>query len=136
MAQVATRLSCFAIISAIEGDLRRECRDLSEGVQRPEILPPDVRERAAKRWNDDHKNIQGRGADTDSDLLDYADFADLAKVLHSLKDEFTKLKNADVKLLFAIASVTLAPSKQMTLSSSMTLRNHFPSQSRRLPLEN
>jgi LuxR family glucitol operon transcriptional activator len=96
-AQVATRLSCFALISAIEADLRRECHDLAESVQRPEILPPDVRERAAKRWNDDHKSIQDQGADTDFDLLDYADFADLAKILNTLREDFGKLKTADVK---------------------------------------
>ena len=78
--QVATRLSCFALISAIEADLRRECRDLAESIQRPDILPADVRERAAKRWSQDHDSIQDQGADTDFDLLDYADFADLAKI--------------------------------------------------------
>jgi LuxR family transcriptional regulator, glucitol operon activator len=96
-AQVATRLSCFALISAIEEDLRRESSQLAEILHRSEILPPDVRERAAKRWNEDHRSIQVEAADTDIDLLDYTDFADLAKILYGLADPFSNLKNADIK---------------------------------------
>ena len=94
-AQVATRLTCFALISAIEADIRRECRELAALSRRLEILPPDVRDRAAARWNQDRRYRTESAAD-DFELLDYTDFADLAKVLNALTNEFSVWKRFQI----------------------------------------
>ncbi len=95
-AQVATRMSCFALISGVEADLRRSISELSQTIPEVELLPSDVRERAARRRQEDRKAGPGEDPDSDQDLLDYTDFADLAKALNRLRDDFKKLLNQDV----------------------------------------
>lgn len=86
--QVASRLSCFAILSAIETDLREAVRDCADAAHIADLLPPDVRENALARWERDTRSAQATSADltpgSDLDLLPYSDFADLAKVLRRL----------------------------------------------------
>jgi LuxR family transcriptional regulator, glucitol operon activator len=124
--QVATRLTCFALISAVERDLRRECRELAALTQRVEILPSDVRQRAAARWARDRKE---RGEETsagDIELLDYTDFADLAKVLNSLKSQFSLLKRFDVSRV-APRLETLSPVRNRVCHSRPLEADDFSS---------
>jgi hypothetical protein len=82
-AQGAARLSSFALISAIETDIREAVfiyvKDSSSG----NFLPLDVKANAQRRFFDDLK-YQPEG---DIELLDYTDFADLAKILYRLSPD-------------------------------------------------
>lgn len=78
----ATRNTCFAIISAIETDLRAHITDRCAVAGVSDILPPDVRETATRRWHADHNSSATFHPESDFELVDYTDFADLAKVLH------------------------------------------------------
>lgn len=89
---IATRLTCFALLSAVEADLRMIIRDVADKASIPTFLPEDVLKNATKRWTEDHK-VGGGDLPTDHfELLDYADFADIGKLLHVLGDQFTKVK--------------------------------------------
>ena len=79
---VATRLTCFALVSAIEDDARSSIASLVD-PGRDEFLPPDVRAKARLRWSNDHES-DGDPADGDSSLLAYLDFADLSKAFDAL----------------------------------------------------
>lgn len=71
--QVPTRLASFAVISAVEEDLRSLLRNLSAAV-----LDSNAREKALRRA----KSVDSSAGEwTDSELLDYTDFADLASSL-------------------------------------------------------
>ena len=79
----ATRTTCFAIISAIENDLRALVRRASDSLQLTTILPVDVRLSAEARWlKDDRSGIRSHAED-DFELLNYIDFLDLSKILHT-----------------------------------------------------
>ena len=91
----AIRNTCFAILSAIETDLREIIADFSLSEGTSEILPPDVRENALQRFEQDKKNRPGVVPD-DLDLLDYTDFADLGKMLRKRLEEVTLLAGKDV----------------------------------------
>lgn len=78
--QAATRLTCFAVLSAIEVDVRRLIRASASGM-RVALMPEDVRAKAAARWEDDHKEPFPITSADDAELLGYCDFADLAKLL-------------------------------------------------------
>ena len=78
----ATRNTCFAIISAIETDLRTYIVDECEAAGFSDILPSDVRESATRRWHADHTSSAQVQPESDFELVDYTDFADLSKMLH------------------------------------------------------
>ncbi|HTM58040.1 MAG TPA: tetratricopeptide repeat protein [Candidatus Udaeobacter sp.] len=82
-ALVATRNTCFAIISAIETDLRETVQLLAEMHGITDLLPTDVREIALRRWASDHSSGPGLSPENDFDLLPYSDFADLSKIIAS-----------------------------------------------------
>src|ERR1035438_6904078 len=79
---VATRLTCFALLTAAEIDLRRHIELLASRSNRVDILPPDVRQNAKRRGEADGVSLS---ADSDLDLLDYIDFADIAKTLQGFR---------------------------------------------------
>lgn len=80
---VATRLTCFAVLSAVESDLREAIEDCAGAGQIVDLLPEDARANALVRWEKD----SGGGAkpNNDLELLLYVDFADLAKILRRLQ---------------------------------------------------
>lgn len=80
--QIASRLSCFAIISAIEDDLRDAAKDLA-GTLSQNFLSADVREKALKRREENSKDLpqMAEPIQEDVELLPYTDFGDLAQVL-------------------------------------------------------
>jgi LuxR family glucitol operon transcriptional activator len=88
--QTATRLLCFALIAAIESDLRDAIRHVAEPGPLTEIFPDDVRSRAERRWLDDHKGTALDIPEADLDLLGYTDFGDIAKLLHGLSQLFLR----------------------------------------------
>jgi len=77
---VATRNTCFAIISAIESDFRSLFIALGDPV---DLLPLDVRESAARRRKLDVRLEGDSAVVSDVDLLPYIDFADVAKITES-----------------------------------------------------
>ena len=79
----ATRNTCFAIISAIEEDLRAFIRDECEALGLSTILPSDSRAAAASRWQTDNRSSTRGHAENDLELLDYTDFSDLSKTIHA-----------------------------------------------------
>jgi LuxR family transcriptional regulator, glucitol operon activator len=97
--QVATRLLCFSLIAAIEAGVRRSAREAAEVAARAEVLPSDVRDRAAKRWIEDRRGLNAASPDNDFALLDYTDFADLAKILYLLASDLERIFGFNAKPL-------------------------------------
>ena len=97
----ATRNTCFAIISAIESDLRtyivQECdlRGLSD------ILPDDIRELATRRWQADHSSSAQVRPEDDFELIDYTDFLDLAKLLHRTVNKVATETGSTIRVVSA-----------------------------------
>lgn len=89
----AVRNTCFAILSAIESDLRNLIGYAALKDGNVDILPDDVRLAASQRFASDNKDRPGVTPENDLDLLDYTDFADLAKMIRSrgnlLKTEYS-----------------------------------------------
>ena len=78
-----TRNTCFAIISAIEEDVRNYIRHESDALGLSNILPPDARDAAAARWQTDNRSNTISHPENDLELLEYTDFSDLSKTIHS-----------------------------------------------------
>lgn len=97
-AQIATRMTCFAILSAIETDLRREIRDAVNANSLTQFLPEDVRNNATPRRESDRGTQSDR---EDLQLLDYMDFPDIAKVISRIKREIQQLGIEDVGWIIA-----------------------------------
>lgn len=83
---LATRNTCFALISAIETDFRSALAYEFELVGRFEVLPIDVREAALRRFQLDQKASGSGASGSDLDLFVYADFADISKTINANKD--------------------------------------------------
>jgi LuxR family glucitol operon transcriptional activator len=77
----AVRNTCFAILSAIELDVRELIARELAPTGKEEFLPADVRSNASARFAFDHKESPYSGQPSEVDLLSYMDFGDLAKVL-------------------------------------------------------
>src|SRR5436190_4752249 len=92
----AVRNTCFAILSAIESDLREILADLTIQSGSLDILPSDVREVATRRFEQDNQRRPGVAPENDIDLLEYTDFADLSKMIHQKHDEVSALCQKDV----------------------------------------
>lgn len=95
----ALRNTCFAVLSALETDLRFTLGTMSLDLGHSEILPPDVRQNAAARFAEDMRNVGSAENGSDLDLLPYTDFADLSKMLYRLSDGFRDLASIDVRPL-------------------------------------
>lgn len=104
----ATRLTCFAIISAIEDDLRAYIRTECVALNHTNILPADVRDSASRRWDLDNSSNTSARAGSDVDLLPYIDFVDLAKILHGLRKQLNLTADAAA---IAKALEPLAPTR-------------------------
>lgn len=81
---LAVRNTCFALTSAIEDDFRSLILAVTEASGTDlNMLPADVREVAFKRRSNDQR-MDSIGSDvSESDLLPYVDFADIAKICES-----------------------------------------------------
>lgn len=78
---IATRNTCFALVSAIEDDFRSLIIATAEATQLIEFLPADVRDVAIRRRNSDLR-VDAIGLNVlDVELLSYIDFADISKVI-------------------------------------------------------
>jgi len=93
---IATRNACFAIISAIEEDLRAVLRAHAAGQGNTALFPQDVRENAARRYKSD---LQESEIESEVDLLEYIDFADLAKMLHRHKSVLDPIPETECRRL-------------------------------------
>lgn len=81
-----TRMSCFALTSAIESDLRSIIYFETNGVELEKILPSDVLTNAKVRFKYDQPSSNQEEA-TLSDLLEYVDFSDLSKILNKIRNQ-------------------------------------------------
>jgi hypothetical protein len=81
----AVRNTCFALLSAIECDLRELIEREIAPKDGKDFLPSDVRTAALARHAFDHKNSPCATSPRDVDLLVYMDFGDLSKVLGPAK---------------------------------------------------
>src|SRR5262245_26368283 len=77
-----TRLTCFALIAALEEDFRWEIKTIAERVGLVSYFPPDVKANAVVRFQKDTNDTTNK---SDGELLEYTDFADLAKLLNVIK---------------------------------------------------
>ena len=53
---IATRNTCFALLSAAEKDLRNTLALVADEHNIADFLPEDVRQRASKRWTADNRD--------------------------------------------------------------------------------
>lgn len=81
-----TRMSCFALISAIESDLRAIIYSEVSDLDLEKVLPSDVLTNAKARFRFDQPSSNQEEAGL-SDLLEYVDFSDLSKILNKIKSE-------------------------------------------------
>ena len=95
----ATRTTCFAIISAIEDDLRGLVRHVCDALDISGILPDDARASANSRWQKDNRSATLRDVEDDFELLNYVDFLDLSKILHKSVRRHRKTLAIDVQSL-------------------------------------
>jgi LuxR family glucitol operon transcriptional activator len=95
----AVRNTCFAILSAVESDLREILIDAALKSGQVELLPADVRANALQRFAQDNRERPGASPENDLDLVPYTDFADLAKMLHQRATELSEDLKVDISLL-------------------------------------
>jgi LuxR family glucitol operon transcriptional activator len=82
----AVRNTCFAILSAIETDLRELIQHDIAPSNGDCFLPIDVKSTASARHAFDHKNAPFSTPPIDIDLINYMDFGDLAKLLRPAEE--------------------------------------------------
>ncbi len=95
----ATRNTCFALLSAIECDVREIVAEYSIDLNRNSLLPPDVRSTAAERYLLDNRENNILGVDNDLSLIAYTDFTDLAKMLYGISDEVSRTFSVDLNVI-------------------------------------
>lgn len=81
-----TRMSCFALIAAIESDFRLIIYFETSDKKIESVLPEDVLSNAKHRFRSD-KPSENHEEVSLSDLLEYVDFYDLSKILNKVKNE-------------------------------------------------
>jgi len=81
----AVRNTCFAILSAVESDIRDVVALGCLEGKNDSFLPDEVRQRALNRFQHDSVSDAVLTKVLDYDLLAYTDFGDLAKILYSTK---------------------------------------------------
>lgn len=101
---VATRNTCFAVVSAIEEDFRSLIAATAEAIQLDSFLPSDVRDVSTRRRASDLRMDSISSSVQDVELLPYIDFADISKVIEStlapqLERERNWLRSAAKSLL-------------------------------------
>lgn len=77
----AVRNTCFALLTAIETDLREVIQHDIAPNNGEGFLPTDIKSTATARHAFDHKDAPFSMPPTDIDLINYMDFGDLAKLL-------------------------------------------------------
>ena len=98
--QLNSRITCYALISCIEEDLRSIVRSYGQDLNITDLLPPDAREEALKRRrHDDRVNAFETDEADDFELLTYIDFLDLSKILHSKLSQHSAALGLDTKAL-------------------------------------
>jgi LuxR family glucitol operon transcriptional activator len=112
----AVRNTCFAILSAIESDLRETLGDLALSEGTLEILTPDIREVASQRFQHDNKDRPGIVAENDLDLIDYTDFTDLGKMVRLRRDSLASMCGKD-PIALANAIESAAPARNRVCHS-------------------
>ncbi len=95
----AVRNTCFALISAVEVDLREliVCEDALRGSV--PFLPADARNAALARYEFDSKESLESTSPRDVDLLPYIDFGDTAKVLRAIKPTQQEISSEAISAL-------------------------------------
>ncbi len=106
----ATRNACFAIISAIEHDLRAVVRHAADSLNLSTLLPDDVRDAATRRWQRDVAADARSAIDDDLDLLNYIDFLDLTKTISKSLRAHQSVLALDLTF-FSAAFDSLAPTR-------------------------
>lgn len=93
--QIAARLTCFALLSSIETDLRDILIDEARRAGRQELLSPALRataqERFAKATSAGQKsaNVDVQQSEvSDFELLVFSDIGDVAQILHTYASDF------------------------------------------------
>jgi len=81
----AVRNTCFAILSAVESDVRDTVALACLEGNNASFLQEDIRQRALTRFHQDSASDALLTEVLDYDLLAYTDFGDLAKILYSTK---------------------------------------------------
>lgn len=76
-------MSCFALIAAIETDLRDI---ISLQIEDPNLMPEDIIKIASERFKDHNQKIFIDSNDSLRELLDYIDFYDLSKILNKISN--------------------------------------------------
>ena len=100
--QLNSRMTCYALISCIEEDLRSIIRGYGKDLDITDLLPLDVREEALKRRrHDDRVSAFATDEADDFELLTYIDFLDLSKILNSKLSQHTRVLGIDTKELSA-----------------------------------
>src|SRR5271169_1380903 len=107
-ARIATRLTCFALISAIENDFRKSIILAINRLEHIDVFPEDVRKQATKRWEQNRGDNDDVLLSSDLDLLDFIDFADIAKVIHRIANEWGVIER-DEAIGLADKLLALAP---------------------------
>lgn len=78
MSYSATRLTCFALISAIESDLRTEIEEQLGSMSEVDLFTPDIIEKAQRRRAREYGNQPARSV---ASLIPFLDFADSYEIL-------------------------------------------------------
>lgn len=84
----AVRNSCFAILSAVETDVRLFIETELDITLQDSLLPIDVKANARERMLNDPKRSPAVRSNKELDLLEYTDFSDLAKILFANSGAF------------------------------------------------
>lgn len=83
----ATRMSCFALISAVESDIRNIIfHEVNNEEDLDKVLPKDVLQNASNRLRLDNSDDSLK-CNQLIDLLEYVDFYDLSKILNKIKNQ-------------------------------------------------
>jgi LuxR family transcriptional regulator, glucitol operon activator len=107
-ARTATRLTCFALISAIEKDLRNSIRFAVTQIGRDDVFPADVKEQVRKRCDQDRGDSDDALLEQDIDFLDYIGFEDIAKIIYGIASDWGVVDKIQANAL-ADRLVTLTP---------------------------
>ena len=122
----ATRNTCFAIISAIETDVRTHLLDHFEAAGTTAILPTDIRDSATRRWHADHSSTAAVQPHNDFELLDYTDFTDLSKLLHRVARTSTSDTSSHIRRII-VALERTAPIRNRVCHSRPLEPEDLPS---------
>ena len=113
---MASRMTCFAVLSAIETDVRDLLRKLSQDSGNLTFLPADLRQNATPRYLVDQGMEDTVQMIEDLDLLPYLDFADLAKAINRLDAAFLKMDSQGTTWL-SENLIRMAPSRHRVCHS-------------------